>query len=141
MGWWTWGPMTGALIRRVPADVLNLSSGGCLLKSAAPLVPGLVGVLELQVFGRSPRDAVRICHASSRPGSALPYCAGAEFLIFDAADSSSIRDQVARDRTPELSSPLARAGENSGMSHTTPKAYSHRQHEEWTATSGDHREI
>ena len=126
MGWWTWGPMTGALIRRVPADVLNLSSGGCLLQSAAPLAPGLVGVLELEALDCSPKDAIRICHGLKRPGSAVPFCAGAEFLIFDAADSSSIRDQVARDRTPQLVSRLAEAGENSGMGHTTPKAQSPR---------------
>ena len=141
MGWWTWGPLTGALIRCVPADVLNLSSGGCLLQSAAPLAPGLVGVLELKAHDCSPRDAIRICHGLNRPGSALPYCAGAEFLIFDAADSSSIRDQVARDRAPQLSSRLAGARENSGMGHTTPNADSHRQRGERTATSGDHREI
>lgn len=140
MGWWTWGPVTGALIRRVQAEVINVSAGGCLLQTAAPLAPGLVGVLKLDAFD-SATDAVRICHGLNRPGSALPYCAGAEFLVFDTASATSIRDRVATVQGPRAAKRLATAGENSGMGHTTPK-----RHDRWpcgggAATSSDRREM
>jgi hypothetical protein len=120
MAWWTWGRLTGALVRRVPATVVNVSARGCLIQTAAPLRPGEVGLLEVDADVSRP-EAVRVCHAVERPGGALPYCAGTEFLVLDAASPTSIRGRAARLAAAEPGR-LARAGENSGTRPTTTKA-------------------
>lgn len=109
--------MTGALVRRLPASVLNISSRGCLIETAIPLVPGTVGLLE--VGDGTQGEAVRICRSVERPGAALPFRAGTEFLVLDAAAPPSIRVRALRLGSGEL---LAGGGENSGSDRTTPKA-------------------
>jgi hypothetical protein len=121
MAWWTWGRLTGALVRRVPASIVNVSARGCLIQTAAPLRPGEVGLLEVDADASRP-EAVRVCHAVERPGGALPYCAGTEFLVLDAASPTSIRGRVGRLEAGEQMSRLARAGENSDTRATTTKA-------------------
>ncbi len=120
MAWWTWGRLTGALVRRVPATIVNVSARGCLIQTASPLRPGEVGLLEVDADASRP-EAVRVCHAVERPGGALPYCAGTEFLVLDAASPTSIRGCAVRLASGE-SNRLARAGENSGTRPTTTKA-------------------
>ena len=107
MAWWTWGTLTGALVRRVPATVVNVSTRGCLIYTAAPLAPGVVGLLEVETADCAPPEAVRVCHALERSGSALPFSAGTEFLVLDAAPLASIRDQAARLAAGHRSSRLA----------------------------------
>jgi len=119
MAWWTWGRLTGALVHRVPVRVVNVSARGCLIQAAAPLLPGDVGLLEI---GTDAGEAVRVCHSVARPGAPLPYCAGTEFLVLDAASPTSIRGRAARLESGERTGGLARAGENSGTSPTTTKA-------------------
>ena len=121
MAWWTWGRLPGALVRRVPATVVNVSARGCLIQTAAPLLPGDVGLLEIETDPGRP-EAVRICHSVERAGGTLPYCAGTEFLVLDAASPTSIRGRAARLESGERHGRLARAGENSGTSPTTTKA-------------------
>jgi hypothetical protein len=133
MAWWTWGRLTGALVRRVPATVVNVSARGCLIQTAAPLLPGDVGLLEVDTDdGRT--EVVRVCHSIERPGGALPYCAGTEFLVLDAASPTSIRGRAARLESGDRTGRLARAGENSGTSPTTTKA------DDWPVT-GDRSEL
>ena len=116
MAWWTWGAMTGALVRRLPASVLNISSRGCLIETATPLVPGTVGLLE--VVDDPHGEAVRICHSVERPGAAMPFRAGTEFLVLDAAAPPSMRMRALRLGSGQV---LAGGGENSGCNRTTPK--------------------
>jgi hypothetical protein len=109
--------MTGALIRRLPASVLNISSRGCLIETATPLVPGTVGLLE--VGDETHGEAVRICRSVERPGAAMPFRAGTEFLVLDAGAPPSMRV-----RALWLGSGLGLVGggENSGCERTSPKA-------------------
>ena len=121
MAWWTWGPLTGALIRSVPATVLNVSRRGCLIQTAAPLDPGAVGVLVVEGSDNLHSEAVRVCHAIERPGATLPFCAGTEFLVFDAPAAPSVRHRAARLEAGQKLSRLVDAGENSGRKSTSPK--------------------
>ena|SRR5688572_30825033 len=121
MAWWTWGPLTGALIRSVPVTVVNVSRRGCLIYTATRLEPGAVGVLA--VDGVDPHtEAVRVCHSLERPGAGLPFCAGTEFLVFDASPGPSVRHRAARLEAGQRHSRLADAGENSGRKPTASKA-------------------
>jgi hypothetical protein len=121
MAWWTWGPLTGALIRSVPATVLNVSTRGCLIQTAARLDPGAVGVLVVEGSDNVHSEAVRVCHAIERPGSTLPFCAGTEFLVFDAPAPPSVRHRAARLEAGQRLSRLMDARENSGTDSTSPK--------------------
>ena len=121
MAWWTWGPLTGALIRSVPVTVLNVSTRGCLIQTAARLDPGAVGVLEVEGAEDVHSEVVRVCHAIERPGSSVPFCAGTEFLVFDAPASPSARHRAARCEGARRLSRLTAAGENSGTRTTSPK--------------------
>jgi hypothetical protein len=139
--WWTWSTVTGALVRRVPAQIVNLSASGCLIESAAPLPPGVVGVLELETPERTHREAVRISYGHHRPGSAAPFCAGVEFLVFDAAESGSIREHVWGTAAPHAAARLARAGENSGTSRTSAKVAGRRRRDHDAEMSSDGKEM
>jgi hypothetical protein len=112
--WWTWGTLTGVLVRRVPAAVVNVSTRGCLIHTATPMAPGDVGLLEVETADCASPEAFRVCHARERPGAALPFSAGAEFLVLDAAPLASIRDQAARLASGQRASRLAPGKENSG---------------------------
>ena len=127
MAWWTWGPLTGALIRSVPATVLNVSARGCLIQTAARLDTGAVGVLVVESSEDMHREAVRVCHTIERPGSTLPFCAGTEFLVFDAATAPSVRHRAARLEARHPFSRLVDGGENSGIKPTIPQAGARRR--------------
>jgi len=121
MAWWTWGPLTGALVRRVPASVINVSTRGCLIQTSAPLTPGAVGLLAVETSDAAQGEPIRICHSVERPGSPLPFCAGTEFLVLDAASPRSVREQAARFERGSRPGKLVRTGENSGTAETRAK--------------------
>ena len=121
MAWWTWGPLTGALVKLIPAKVVNVSRHGCLLETSSPLPAGAVGSLEIERGGQKHVEAIRVCRTAERPGGTLPFCAGSEFLILDAASASSIRHQAARLERKQAPSRLADTGENSVSDPTTSK--------------------
>jgi hypothetical protein len=149
MAWWTWGAVNGALIRRVPASVVNVSSRGCLIETAAPLLPGTVGLLEVADADGAHGEAVRVCHTLERPGSAMPFRAGTEFLVLDAPAAVSVRERAARlERSlrpvadPAAGPPrLVPAGENSGGGRTTPKAAAAGSDAGTRATAGDYTKM
>ena len=140
MAWWTWGPVSGALVRRVPATVVNVSAGGCLIETAAPLLPGEVGVLQVEAQDSQP-EAVRVCRLVERPGGPLPYCAGTEFLVLDAPSPGSIRGEAVRFATREKTSRLARTGEKSGTAPTRSKAAGPSQSADPRELAGDPSEL
>jgi hypothetical protein len=127
MAWWTWEKLTGALVRRVPATLVNVSRRGCLIETSVPLSPGVVGSLLIE--GATPSDAetIRVCRLLERPGGAAPFCAGSEFLVLDAGASTSIRHRAARLERDQWSIAAADAGENSGTNRTTPKPAARQQ--------------
>ena len=122
MAWWTWGALTGALVKGIPAKVVNVSRHGCLLETSSPLPAGVVGSLEIERGGQKHIEPIRVCRTAERPGGALPFSAGSEFLILDAAPASSIRSQAARLERKQAPSRLAGDGENSVSGLTTSKA-------------------
>jgi hypothetical protein len=124
MPWWTWKGVTGALVRRVPASVVNVSSRGCLLETHAPLQPGVVGLLEVDDAEQSHNEVVRVCHAVARAGASVPFLVGTEFLVLDAAALPSVRHKVARlealyTRLPPAPRRQTGARHNSGVIRTT----------------------
>jgi len=124
MAWWTWGALTGALVKGIPAKVVNVSRQGCLLETSSPLQAGVVGSLEIDRDGEKHIEPIRVCRTAERPGGVLPFWSGSEFLILDAAPSSSIRSQAARLERKQAPSRLAGAGENSVSGLTTSKVAS-----------------
>ena len=136
MAWWTWGPLTGALIRSVPATVVNVSTRGCLIQTAARLEPGAVGILVVE-GGDGHCEAVRVCHSIERPGASVPFCAGTEFLVFDAPPGPSVRHQAARLEVGKRPSRLVDAGENSGTKPTSSKVDARGPGHETGAKTGD----
>jgi hypothetical protein len=121
VAWWTWEPVSGVLVRRVSATVLNVSDRGCLIETAAPLEPGTIALLELEGVDRARSETVRVCHSIARPGAAVPFRAGTEFLAVDPPASPgqevSAETEIHRQRLRRL----ALAGENSGSGRTTLK--------------------
>ena len=140
MAWWTWGALTGALVKRVPVTVVNLSRGGCLIQTAAPLEPGLVGVLAVNAGNVAKSEAIRVAHASRRPGASMPFSAGMEFLVLDTAGVASIREEAFRAESGRRPSRLAMAGENSGTKRTTPKVRDEHLVAEMDESPGDSAE-
>lgn len=122
MAWWTCKPVAAALVRRIPANVVNLSARGCLIQTVAPLTPGAIGLLQLDHAATEQSEAIRVCHSVGRSGGPLPFCAGAEFLVLDAASAASIRATASRLEATPYSSRSGDAGENSGAVMTGPKA-------------------
>jgi hypothetical protein len=121
MGWWTWGAVRGALVRRLPATVVNVSDRGCLIEMAAPLEPGTIALLEVHGSDRAQSEAVRVCHSIARPGAAVPFRAGTEFLVLDAAFPSVGQPATWAEIHRSRFSSLPPAGENSGSNPTTLK--------------------
>jgi len=137
MGWWTWGKLTGALVRRVPATVVNVSRHGCLIETAVPLTPGVVGFLRIEGQDEQDAETIRVCRLLDRPGGARAFCVGSEFLILDAATSASIRHRAAsleRDLWPTASDGPE---ENFGWNRTTPKAAGAQDSDAVAATGSD----
>ena len=66
MAWWTWGPLTGALVKLIPARVVNVSRHGCLLETSSPLPAGAVGSLEIERGGQKHVEAIRVCRTAER---------------------------------------------------------------------------
>lgn len=118
MPWWTWGKLTGALVRHIPATVVNVSSRGCLLETRSPLVAGTVGILEIDE-AEGPSEVVRVCHSFERTGAAMRFRAGGEFLVLDAATAVSVRQRAWRldaqqlRASPTVASLTGRAGASS----------------------------
>jgi hypothetical protein len=122
MAWWTWGKLTGALVRRVPATLVNVSRRGCLIETSVPLAPGVVGSLLIEGATRSDAETIRVCRLLERPGGTLPFCAGSEFLVLEAGSNRSIRHRAASLERDQWLTVATDAGENSGTNRTTPKA-------------------
>jgi hypothetical protein len=124
MAWWTWGKLTGALVRRVPATLVNVSRHGCLIETTVPLAPGVVGSLRIEGQDQQDAETIRICRLLDKRGGALPFCAGSEFLILDAPSSASLRHRAASLEQDFWSTVADGTEENSGMNRTSPKVAS-----------------
>ncbi len=84
----------GVLVRRLSIRVLEISRAGCLIESAAPLVEGTVGLLDLDMSGRRRIEAFRICRTEVREGASPAYRAAAQFLTIAAPSEHTLRQEV-----------------------------------------------
>jgi hypothetical protein len=90
-------------------------------------MPGAIGLVQLdhsETDQLEQTEAIRVCHSIERSGSSLPFCAGAEFLVLDAAPAASMRATACR-LIAETHWNRPGAGENSGVTMTGPKGPSH----------------
>lgn len=73
-------PRVGALVRRLPIRVVNISAAGCLLESTLPVDAGTVALVALQIGGRRCVDPVRITRSVRLSGGIWAYRFGADLL-------------------------------------------------------------
>ena len=84
------------LVRQYVGRLLDISSLGCLIETAATLGPGTVGMLEAVIEGNVHVDAVRVVRVVPAPGGRAASQIGLEFLLVSPAGTRSIRAAVAR---------------------------------------------
>jgi|SRR4030095_4498577 hypothetical protein len=91
--------MTNAvLLRDIPLVVRDVSSGGCLFESSAPLHVGTVGWLEVEFEGERRFEWFRVARVHVLGERA--FMAGVEFLPLAAAGADSFRSAIGRLRRP-----------------------------------------
>jgi hypothetical protein len=89
--------MTNAvLLRDVPLVVRDVSSGGCLIESAALLHVGMIGWLEVEFEDERRFEWFRVARVEARHNRV--YVAGVEFLPLAAAGAVSMRSAIGRFR-------------------------------------------
>jgi hypothetical protein len=83
--------LIGAVIRRVPVRMTEVSLSGCLWETPVPLDAGSVGFVEMQSAHGRRSEAVRVMHSSRLPGAVWQYQAAAEFLTLGPPSLESLR--------------------------------------------------
>ncbi len=74
------GPrILGGLVKSMPARLLEVSEGGCLLESAMPVENGLPGELEIAFEDGVRAEPLRICRCQMVPGAGPVFRIGALF--------------------------------------------------------------
>jgi hypothetical protein len=81
----------GAVIRRVPVRLLQVSVSGCLWETPVPLDAGAVGFVELQSARSRHSEAVRILYSARSAGVLWRYRTAAEFLTLGPPSIGSLR--------------------------------------------------
>lgn len=81
----------GAVIRRVPIRVVEISVSGCVWETPVPLDAGTVGFIEMQSVDGRRSEAVRLLHSSRLPGVVWQHRAAAEFLTLGPLPHESLR--------------------------------------------------
>jgi hypothetical protein len=110
--------MTDAvLLRNVPLVVRDVSSGGCLIESGAPLQVGTVGWLEVEFEGERRFEWFRIARVHMPGGRACG--AGVEFLPLAAAGADSLRSAIGRLQAASVSGSPKATGRSSGDSENS----------------------
>jgi hypothetical protein len=84
-------PVVGALSRRVPVRLVEVSTSGCLWDAPAPLDEGSVGFVEVRTSGQHRTEAVRILRTLRAVGSSWPYRMAVEFLTLAPLAPESLR--------------------------------------------------
>ena len=84
-------PRLGALVRRLPIRVVDISPVGCLLESALSLDAGTVALLALQIGGRRYLDPIRITRSVRLSGGIWAYRFGAEMLTLAPPSVQTLR--------------------------------------------------
>ena len=89
-------PARGAIVRRIPLVVLNLSAAGCLVESSEMVREGIVGVLEVSVEEQQYSEVIRVCRSTALRGTYQRCRAGAQFLALSAGTERSLRSLAGR---------------------------------------------
>ena len=84
-------PRLGALVRRLPIRVVDISAVGCLLESALPVEAGTVALLTLQIGGKRYVDPVRITRSIRLSGGIWAYRFGADLLTLAPPSEPTLR--------------------------------------------------
>src|SRR5688572_15365397 len=84
-------PVIGAVIRRVPVRLLQVSISGCLWETPVPLEAGIVGFVEMHSAHGRHSEAVRLLRSSRSPGVVWRYRTAAEFLTLGPPSPDSLR--------------------------------------------------
>jgi hypothetical protein len=89
------GPLRGALTRRVPVRIVQVSYSGCLWESPSPLDAGTVGFVDLRTPGRHHSEAVRILRTMRSDETHWPHHMAVEFLTLCPVSHESLRGVAA----------------------------------------------
>ena len=114
MSWWTWQGLRGAVLERIPGELVDIGAGGCSLETPARLSSGTFGFVEIQGPDASIAEVARVCDVTERPGAAARFLVRLEFLPIalpahlGATDRAPARVEVS----------LAAAAEKAGPSLT-----------------------
>ncbi|HPW19175.1 MAG TPA: hypothetical protein PLE61_00035 [Vicinamibacterales bacterium] len=101
----------GTLVRSVPVRLVEVSSGGCLLKSDRRLTAGTSGLLAVPLAGLVHADDVRVARCQQVAGAGAAFNVGAELLRTRRFGRRSLRAAVARI-----------VGDGRGVGHAHPDA-------------------
>jgi hypothetical protein len=112
--WWTWQGLRGAVLERIPGELVDIGAGGCSLETTAPLSSGTFGFVEIQGPDASLAEVARVCDVTERPGAAARFLVRLEFLPIALPAHLG-----AGDRAPAVvEGSLAAAAEKAGPSLT-----------------------
>lgn len=82
------------LLKDISIAVRDVSSGGCLIETSAPLPIGTIGWLEVEFEGMRRFEWFRV--ARVQPRNDRGFVAGVEFLPLGAAETDSMRSTIGR---------------------------------------------
>ena len=100
-------PVCGALSRRLPVRIVQVSYSGCLWESPSPLDEGTVGFVDLRTSGRHHTEAVRVLRTMRSNDARWPHHMAVEFLTLFPVSRESLRGVAAMVAvTPPLSTIL-----------------------------------
>jgi len=93
----------GVLARDMSVRLLEISRGGCLLKSSHYVPVGTLGALSVVVDGREYDDEVRVVRCQLVPGAGNTHRVGVEFLTLHLPGDRSLRRYAAGLATDTIS--------------------------------------
>lgn len=85
----------GAVIRRVPVRITEVSPSGCLWESPSSLDDGTVGWIDIRAAQQHHSEAVRVVRTRRFDGSMWPYHTAVEFLTLGPLSPESFRGVAA----------------------------------------------
>jgi len=88
---WPAPPVLGALVRRVPVRLVDVSVSGCRFDSPASVDDGTVGFLDVASHAQRHSEAIRTRRTSRTEGLVWPYRTAAQFLTLGPATPASLR--------------------------------------------------
>jgi hypothetical protein len=88
-------PIGGAVIRRVPVRIVQVSTSGCMWESPSTLDEGIVGFVDVRTSGQRHTEAVRVLRTLRSMGPLWPYRMAVEFLTLGPTSPDSLRGVAA----------------------------------------------